>query len=278
MGDNADGVFGFIVIDMNGTLFGTLSGTTREVLHKFSVNLPKIHGRGEKAALQFAQFHKECQLYIENIAELATQYYINPLTGQPNVTGLILAGLGDLKTELRQSHMFDPRLETKILKVVHVSLGGDYGFSRAIEMSSDLLGGVRYIQEKRLIRRLFQEIRLENGKYVVGVDDTLNTLGAIETLIVWQDLAINRYVLNNNATGETVIRYMDSEQEGNEENFRDGNIELVVMENTPLVEWLANEHNRFGCVLEFVTDNSNEGSQFRKGFGGIGGILHHNIN
>ncbi len=36
--------FGFIVMDGNGSLFGTLQGNTREVLHKFSVELPKKHG------------------------------------------------------------------------------------------------------------------------------------------------------------------------------------------------------------------------------------------
>ncbi len=38
--------FGFIVMDGNGALFGTLHGNTRDVLHKFSVDLPKKHGRG----------------------------------------------------------------------------------------------------------------------------------------------------------------------------------------------------------------------------------------
>jgi len=33
-------------MDGNGALFGTLQGNTREVLHKFTVDLPKKHGRG----------------------------------------------------------------------------------------------------------------------------------------------------------------------------------------------------------------------------------------
>lgn len=31
-------------MDGNGSLFGTLQGNTREVLHKFTVDLPKKHG------------------------------------------------------------------------------------------------------------------------------------------------------------------------------------------------------------------------------------------
>ena len=40
-----DNKFGFIVMDGNGALFGTLSGNSREVLHKFTVDLPKKHGK-----------------------------------------------------------------------------------------------------------------------------------------------------------------------------------------------------------------------------------------
>lgn len=40
----SDSRFGFIIMDGNGTLFGTLSGNTREVLHKYPVELPKKHG------------------------------------------------------------------------------------------------------------------------------------------------------------------------------------------------------------------------------------------
>ena len=51
--------YGFIVMDGNGTLFGTLSGNTREILHKFTVDLPKKHGRGGQSALRFARLRME---------------------------------------------------------------------------------------------------------------------------------------------------------------------------------------------------------------------------
>ncbi len=46
-------------MDGNGSLFGTLSGNTREVLHKFTVDLPKKHGRGGQSALRFARLRME---------------------------------------------------------------------------------------------------------------------------------------------------------------------------------------------------------------------------
>ena len=45
------------------------------------------------------------------------------------------------------------------------------------------------------------------------------------------------------------------------------------IEQVSLIEWFANNYFKWGCELEFITDRSQEGSQFCKGFGGIGGIL-----
>lgn len=47
--------------------------------------------------------------------------------------------------------------------------------------------------------------------------------------------------------------------------------EHELIECMPLLEWFANSYKKFGATLEIVTDKSQEGSQFVKGFGGIGG-------
>ncbi|KAM7252154.1 hypothetical protein ACFE04_024037 [Oxalis oulophora] len=140
--------FGFIVMDGNGTLFGTLRGNTREVLHKFSVDLPKKHGRGGQSALRFARLRMEKRHnYVRKTAELATQFFIHPSTNQPNVAGLILAGSADFKTELSKADMFDPRLKAIVLNEVDIAYGGENGFNQAIELSSEILGNVKYVMK-----------------------------------------------------------------------------------------------------------------------------------
>ncbi|KAL1200950.1 Eukaryotic peptide chain release factor subunit 1-1 [Cardamine amara subsp. amara] len=273
----SDDKYGFIVMDGKGTLFGTLSGNTRDVLHKFSVDLPNNHGRGGQSALRFARIGTERRHnYLRKTAELATQFYINPSTSQLNVAGLILAGSGDFKTKLSHSDMFDPRLAAKLLNVVVVSHGGERGFNQAIELSSEILANVKFTQEKRLMEKYFKEVNQGTGKYVSGVDDTLTALdsGAMETLIVWENLDVNRYVMKNSSTGEIVIKHLYKEQERDIENFK----ELVVEEKMSLLEWLANEYKRFGCALGLVTNKSEEGALFCKGYGGIGGVLRYELD
>lgn len=276
----SDAKFGFIVMDGNGSLFGTLSGNTREILHKFQVELPKKHGRGGQSALRFARLREEKRHnYVRKVAEIAVQCFIT--ADKVNVAGLILAGSADFKTELSQSDMFDQRLQAKIIKVIDVSYGGENGFNQAIEMSTEILQNVKFIQEKKLIQRYFDEISQDSGKYCFGVDDTLKALdmGAVEILIVWENLDINRIVLKNSAGIETIL-HLTKEQEGNRELFMDKetNTELEVIDKMPLLEWFAEKYKDFGAVLEFVTNKSQEGSQFVKGFGGIGGLLRYKVD
>lgn len=109
-------------MDGNGSLFGTLSGNSREVLGKFSVDLPKKHGRGGQSALRFARLRMEKRHnYVRKVAETAVQFFI--AGDKVNVAGIVLAGSADFKTELSQSDMFDGRLQAAILAVVDVSYG-----------------------------------------------------------------------------------------------------------------------------------------------------------
>lgn len=88
-----------------------------------------------------------------------------------------------------------------------MSAGGENGFNQAIELSADTLANVKFVQEKRLISKFFDEISQDTNKYVFGVADTLQCLemGAVETLVVWEDLQVYRYTLMNSTSGEPVL-------------------------------------------------------------------------
>merc|ERR1719427_861322 len=100
--------------------------------------LPKKHGRGGQSALRFARLRMEKRHnYVRKVAEVAVQLFVT--NDKANVSGLILAGSADFKTELSQSDMFDQRLQAKIIKLVDVSYGGENGFNQAIELSAESL-------------------------------------------------------------------------------------------------------------------------------------------
>merc|ERR1712070_492166 len=276
----ADQTYGFIIMDGNGTLYGTLCGNHREVLQKITVDLPKKHGRGGQSALRFARLRLEKrQNYVRKVAEVSAQMFIT--NDKCNVEGIVLAGSADFKNDLHASDIFDNRLVAKVLKTVDVSYGGENGFNQAIELLAEALANVKFIQEKKLISTYFEQISQDTGKYCFGIDDTLKALemGAVETLIVYENLDIMRYTLKNAATEEASTIHLTKEGEADQTNFVTGEgVELETVEKLQLVEWFAQNYKNFGATLEFITNRSQEGAQFVKGFGGIGGILRYKVD
>jgi peptide chain release factor subunit 1 len=90
----------------------------------------------------------------------------------------------------------------------------------------------------------------------------------------------SRLELRNPATAEITVVHLRPEQEKERHWFEDKETrqDLEIADRTPLVEWLAQNYKTFGCKLEFITDRSQEGSQFVKGFGGIGGLLRWKVD
>lgn len=274
-----DDRFGFIVMDGNGALFGAVSGNNREVLHKFTVDLPKKHGRGGQSALRFSRLRDEKRHnYVRKVAEVAVQNFIE--NDKVNCKGLILAGSADFKNELSKSDLFDGRLQARVLKIVDVSYGGENGFNQAVDLASETLANVKFVQEKKLLNQYFDEISQDTGKFCYSIDDTLKALdlGACEVVIVYENLNTIRYTLKDSEGQEVIVNanpdlpdklYMKDKATGTE---------MEIVKEEMFLEWLAENYKSFGATLEFVTDRSSEGAQFVQGFGGIGALLRYKVN
>ncbi len=82
-------------------------------------------------------------------------------------------------------------------------------------------------------------------------------------------------------SAEEIIVHANKEQEKDREKFLDKSTGAE-MEQVPepqsLLEWFAEKYKEFGANLEFVTNRSQEGAQFVKGFGGIGGLLRYKVD
>jgi len=276
----SDDKFGFIIVDGSGTLYATVCGSVKEKLGQFSVELPKKHGRGGQSKNRFARIRQERRHnYLRKVAENATQYFIT--NDRPNVLGIVLAGSAEFKESLYQSDLFDPRLKAIVMKVVDVAHPGDVGLNQAIDLSADSLGGVKLVQEKKLVQQFFDQIACDTQLYCFGVSDTMKCLeaGAVETLIVFEDLELNRYAVKTPDATEPTVYFYTAEQASkiNMHGGGDGQAQNEV-EVESFVDWLANSYTKFGCRLELITNKSQEGTQFVKGFGGIGGLLRYKMD
>lgn len=257
-----DDRFGFIVVDGSGALFGELQGSARTILQKISVMLPKKHGRGGQSQNRFARLREEKRHnYVRKVAELATQNFIKD--DKPTVKGLILAGSANFKTVIAESDLFDKRLVEIIVTIVDVSYGGENGFNQAITQSSEALSNVKFVQEKKLITKFLQEISMDTGMVVFGVNESIQALesGALETIMLFEDIEIVRYEIKNTFKDEIKVHYLNKTQQKDPKYFKDPETQtdLEVIKTELLSEWLCFNYNKFGARLEFITDKSQEG-------------------
>lgn len=166
--------------------------------------MPKKHGRGGQSSVRFARLRVEKRHnYLRKVCEVATQVFIS--NDKPNVAGLVLAGSADFKNDMYQSDMFDQRLKPKVLKVVDISYGGENGFNQAVELSQECLQNVKFVQEKNILSKFFEEIATDSGKICYGVHDTMKALemGAVETLLLYENIDYYRLTLKNKSTEGT---------------------------------------------------------------------------
>lgn len=271
--------FGFLIMDGNGSLFGVVQGNTKTIIHQFLVDLPKKHGRGGQSANRFARIrHERRHNYLRKVAEACTSCFIT--NDRPNIKGLVLAGSAEFKNDLQKDDLFDIRLKPIVVATVDIAYGGENGFNQAIELTSETLKSVKFVHEKKILCRFYEEIAKDTNKYVFGMKDTMEAMdnGYVDTLIIQDELEYNRLSLRRPNTEELSVEIVHKKDAHNTKYKDKNGEEFEVLENVSLTEWLLDSYKKYVTSLEIVSDKSSEGNQFVKGFGGIGGILRFKVD
>jgi len=134
--------------------------------------------------------------------------------------------------------------------------------------------------KKKVLTRFYKEIAKDTGKFVFGLKDTIESLdnGLIDTLIIFDESDFHRMSLRKPLTEELSVEVVHKCNSSNTKWKNKEEEEFEVLENIPLTEWLLDSYKKYVETLEIVSDKSSEGSQFVKGFGGIGGILRYKLD
>jgi len=161
--------------------------------------------------VRFARLREEKRHnYVTKVCELATTHFIS--NDRPNVKGIVLAGSANLKTNCLESDHFDKRLLAVVIASLDINYGFEQGLNQAISLSADALANVKFLQEKKLIGRFFEQIALDTGMIVFGVEDTMKALelGALETMLLFENIEVMRYEIKNPVKNETKVFLLNS--------------------------------------------------------------------
>jgi len=259
------------VVDGSSASYHTLSGNSRKTLLKLEVSLPKKHGRGGQSKNRFARIREEkIGWYISKVCSLAIKHFIDPATSLPNVDGIILAGSAQLKDDVNEK--LDQRLSRIVIGVVDIQYGGESGFNQAINLSQSKLSNLKLVNEQKLLSAFFEEIA-RDGNYCIGIDDSMYALtsGLVDKFILWPGITHLRIEMVSVADPEKnkIVYYKPDDPKLCEYT------DWKIISSVPLVDWILENYKNFGAVVEIVSDQTDVGSQFVKGFGGLGGFLRY---
>jgi len=273
-----DQTYGFIIVSGEGALFATLQGTTKIIKRKFDVFLPNKHSTGGQSAVRFERNRQIARHnYLRKVCEEAIKIFIT--NDRPNVAGLVIAGMAELKTKLLELPGFDPRLKKIVLKIVDVSYKFEAGLNEAISQSEETLLNVKYVQEKKLIAKFFEEINKDSKKIIFGIEETMTLFenGIVDMILASESLDYTRVSLKSKENTQKVQYMRKSELPLDAEIYKNSKtgLEYKVQEVIPINEYLLENYKKFGSKLKFISEKSPEGNQFAKGFGGCGGFLRY---
>lgn len=294
-----EAVYGFVIVDKSSLYIGLLQAGQRKRLVELDNNPPSSTRRGGQSASRLSRIRDEkYQLWRDKCATT-----IFKALGGLGLQAIIMAGPTSFKQTLKDDKAFDPGLKNLILEpMLDISLLREQGFQQAIDKSSGLISNSGLEQESKVLNKLQDSILRNDYKYCLGIKDCLNLLikggGVLDKLIVWDGLTVRRLVYQtltetkNEVGKQEVVIYDASDDKDNiklttnnstdakSTDTKDDSIndefkldELKLINNEPLLDWLLEHCQDYGATLQLVSDRTDLGAQFVKGYSGCAGML-----
>ncbi|MCS6767764.1 MAG: peptide chain release factor aRF-1 [Candidatus Nitrosocaldus sp.] len=275
-------VIGIIAIDSSEAGIGILEGNKVEVVDHMTSGVGGKHRAGGQSARRYERLREmELNDYFNRVAEHAKSLLIDTY----GVVGVIVAGPGPTKDEFLKNGYLDYRLQKNVLAVLDISYAGREGVREALEKAQDILKEYRLMEEKRLVRRLFEEINSSKGLALYGMQEVLTALkgGIADVVLVNDNIARVRVeaVCRRCGAREERIVSMDKAIQVKQEMIskactRCSSMDYDVYEQD-IIEYLDELAMNTGTRVEVISSGTEDGKMLES-LGQIAAILRYRIN
>ena len=201
-----------------------------------------------------------------------------------DLKGIIVGGPGPTKQDFQQGEYLDYILKEKIIATLDTSYVGRGGIEEVVQKSSEILRGVRYAEEKRLVQKFLYELGHETGLAIYGEEDVRKvvTRGVVEVLLLSEKLSTVRitirckncdYVKDELMGPHEVLNFERQLIETKCPNC--SNITLTVDESKDLLTDFIEIAEKSETNVEIISAEIEEGVMLKESFGGIATILRY---
>ncbi len=276
-------VFGLISIDVNEAAIGLLEGSRIKVLGKYTSGIPGKHRAGGQSARRFERLREMAvHQYFDRVAKHVNEEFLRDDV-YPRLRGVIVGGPGFTKNEFIEEADLDYRIKNKIVAVIDTNYSGEEGLREILDRARDILSGMKYVREKRLVDEFLTRLSKRHNMVLYGIDEVVRNIysGAIDTVLVMEDID-KRYVrLRCPKCGyekEMIVDPSDAMKlEYRPPKCDKCGAEMTIAEEKGLIDYLADKGEEMGFKVVLITPETEHGKIFSQ-FGGVAALLRYPLN
>jgi len=271
--------YGILVMDASSATFAVLKGKRLEIVREVTSGVPGKHRAGGQSARRFERLRDmRIQEYFNRVGKYANEIFLSI----PDLKGIILGGPGPTKYDFQKGNYLHYTLKDKIVDVIDTAYSDEQGVEEIMGKAPEIMRKVRYIEEKNIVQEFLYHVGHDTELATYGEEEVRKALemGAVETLLLSEELDIVRIKVECNACGYTEEHTMKKNEV---QAFETSLVNkpcpkcsapaLSVVEEKEIIEDLAEMAEQQNADVEIISTETEEGQMLKKSFGGIAAIL-----
>ena len=272
---------GMLVLDRREAMLATLRGKHIDIIRALTSGVPGKHGRGGQSAKRFERLIEiAAQDFMKRIAETTNEIF-SQIT---DLRTILIGGPGPTKEYFLKSELLREELRKKIGGVIDTGYTDEQGIKELVNKSHELLADLEIMKEKSLMQRFMTELVAGEGRVAYGEAEVRSQLehGAVELLLISEGIRRGRAIVKCQACGHEL-----------QETFEDvdvykrqlagrpcpncGEAKLQLIDSKDMVQELCETADRFSTEVEFISTETEEGTQLLTAFKGLAAILRFKV-
>ncbi len=261
------GTYGLVVLDGKDATIAVLKGKAVKVLrHLHSTAHQKTHKGGQSAA-RFSRIREETiEKYYQRVGEA-----MDVFMEMKNLQGIIIGGPGPVKEDFVKAKFYN--YQFKILGVVDTGYADEQGLKELMEKSEDVLKEQEAVKEKKLVGDFIAQVA-KDGLAVYGLEKTQQAVDSKRAgkLLVTEGMEIYECEYKCGNCGKVVSKSIEEKHETEPcECGAHRKVGFCRLRITDLIEAAELQ----GTVVEYISEETDEGRQFHASFKGVGAFLRY---
>lgn len=269
-------IFGLIVIDRSEATIGLLRSKRVDVIKNIPSRVPSKHGRGGQSQRRFERLIEiAAHEFFKKVGDVVN----DALLEEPELKGILVGGPGSTKDFFVDKNYLHHELKRKVIDLFDTGYTDEYGLRELVEKAADALSDLDLMREKRLIKRLMEEIRKSDGGLsIYGEQAVLDAVknGVMDTLLLSDGLRKYKLRYSCSSCGHVVEEISSKNNEKNK-TCPKCNSEMTLKSSEDIIETLSKMADEVGTKVELISADSVEGDMLLKAFSGLAGILRFKV-